>query len=165
VTECTVSVIWSKADEANAAALRPQEFDSIEAAREWLRKTTEGSVDIEFQSGETITPEPVVVVTGEWRDISSAPKFGAVVALYHEHWPVIHKGKWDWVEGPGEDGTGGWCAWLLEAEDGGVMGDGQLWPDEDSMPTHWAPLPEATPPNLAYYPGRGKRRPHGAPAV
>ena len=43
----------------------------------------------------------------EWQDISTAPKDGTTVALFNERWDVIHKGYWDWVEGPDEDGSGG----------------------------------------------------------
>lgn len=72
----------------------------------------------------------------EWKTIDSHPKDGTVI-LYHKNWDVCHKAEWKWFEEPDEDGNGGILLWHLEKEDGGAMGDGLLWPDEDYMPTHY----------------------------
>jgi hypothetical protein len=75
-----------------------------------------------------------------WQPIETAPSDGSIVALYHPGWPVIHKGRLDWVDDCCEDGSGAYL-WHLEDEDSGVFGDGRLWPNEDLMPTNWIALP------------------------
>ncbi|MCG8394225.1 MAG: hypothetical protein MI745_14195 [Pseudomonadales bacterium] len=79
----------------------------------------------------------------KWQPIETAPKDGTLVFLYHENWNVAYLAHWGLLEGGDEDtGEGYIFAWLLQQEDGGAMGDGILWQDEDFMPTHWMPVPE-----------------------
>ena len=77
----------------------------------------------------------------EWPTIDTAPRDGTPVVLYHADWDVAHIARWDVVEGPDENGEGGFSLWHLMDETGGAMGDGFLWPDEDHMPTHWIRRP------------------------
>jgi hypothetical protein len=77
----------------------------------------------------------------DWQPIESAPH-DTEIFIYHEKWPVAHKAKWTVVEGGDEDGTGAVWGWVLDDETGGVMGDGQLYADEDYFPTHWIDPPE-----------------------
>lgn len=77
-----------------------------------------------------------------WRPIEEAPKDGTEIFLFHPGWDAAQIAKWDWVEGPDEDGSGGYCLWHLRDDDAGAMGDGLLWPEEEwKMPTLWQPLP------------------------
>lgn len=77
-----------------------------------------------------------------WQPIETAPKDGTEIVLFTHQWDTAHIAYWDWVDGPDDDGTGGFCAWHLKQDDSGAMSDGLLWPDEDWMPTHWMPLPD-----------------------
>lgn len=80
--------------------------------------------------------------------IETVPRDGTYVFLYWPGCGVMPKAKWDWAEGPNEDGTGGFCLWFLQDEWLNVGGedDGVLGYEGDPEPTHWIAAPPNTPP-------------------
>lgn len=78
--------------------------------------------------------------TNGWRPISTVPRDGRKVVLYNPDWPSCPIARWDWIEGPDEDGNG-ICMWHVEEEYGGSQQDGLLWPEDDGLPTLWMPMP------------------------
>lgn len=80
-----------------------------------------------------------------WQPIETIPaevrRESTKIYLHSPNWPCAHKAVWDLVASD----EGDFGAWHLEDEDGGAMGDGMLWPDEDHMPTQWSYIPEDPP--------------------
>jgi Lar family restriction alleviation protein len=79
----------------------------------------------------------------QWQPIETAPRDGTKVFLWHQKWGSAPVGWWDWVEGPCEDGTGGFCLWHVVEKNLPPTEDGLIWPDEMELPTHWMPMPIA----------------------
>ena len=83
----------------------------------------------------------------QWRDIETAPKDGTEVFIFHKGWEQSPVAKWgDYPGNPvvnqrNEDcDMEGWIfhEWFTPGNEDGFLG----W-DDDEMPTHWMPLPEA----------------------
>jgi len=72
----------------------------------------------------------------EWKTIDDDAKSGAKVILYNKDWEDLSIARWDWVESCDEYGEGGFCAWHV-SELHSCEGDGILWPELQTEPTHW----------------------------
>jgi hypothetical protein len=75
---------------------------------------------------------------GYFRPIETHPTDGTEVLIYRPGWDYAPVAVWEWVEGPPD----GFCLWHFKDDTLGAMGDGILWPEEESTPTLWAPLPK-----------------------
>lgn len=76
-----------------------------------------------------------------WQPIKTAPKDGTKIILYHKDWEDLPIAYWDWLVMCDDEGNGGCCIWHV-SEKFSSLGDGYLWPEEQSEPSHWRLLPQ-----------------------
>ena len=79
----------------------------------------------------------------DWQPIKTHPTDGTEVFIYRPGWDSAPVASWGIIEGGDEYGYGGFFAWQFKDDTEGAMGDGILWPEEQSEPTLWAPVPGA----------------------
>lgn len=77
-----------------------------------------------------------------WQDISTAPKDGTEIILFHKNWQLLPRGSWECIQGGEEDGSGAIYGWHVDEYFTPDSEDGIIWPDIQELPTHWSEIPE-----------------------
>jgi hypothetical protein len=91
-----------------------------------------------------------VAGVGEWRPIETAPKDGTPVFIWCRGWdsaPIASWGEYPANPVMGSNEESVWMeGWLIEdCHFYGGHEEGFLGWNDDPMPTHWSPVPEASP--------------------